>query len=172
MAPSTIPSPTMTQTKLARVFSDPSRGLWLSPHKLAKAAGVSVSEATSFLADPHGKALQVRELTAEHHTPAARDQAHAYVPAGGAVGTYGADVVYFKDYAGVRANKKRTAVLTVLNLNSRYVYARGLVAATADKVSEAFMSIVAEQSEESKGKQQAPIVTLITDGGPEFKGSF
>lgn len=46
-------------------------------------------------------------------------------------GTYAADVIFLADYAGVNAG--RTCILTLQQVNSRYVYARSLTKPTSAK---------------------------------------
>ena len=78
------------------------------------------------------------------------------------------DTIYLAAYAGV--NKQRTAIFTILEVNSRYVYARALVRATAEKVAEAMESILTENAGDLKAV--APITAMRVDGGPEFSGEF
>jgi len=65
--------------------------------------------------------------------------------------------------------QRPSAIFTILETNSRYVYARALKAPTAAQTAAALESIIEENREE---KQVAPILKLRTDGGPEFSGAF
>ena len=56
-----------------------------------------------------------------------------------------------------------------MEVNSRYVYARALVRATAAETASAMEEILAQNREE---KGVAPILEVRTDGGPEMAGEF
>ena len=58
-----------------------------------------------------------------------------YAPTGGNRGEWLGDVIYLRDYKGV--NKQRMAIFTLMEANSRHVYARALPKATAANVAEA-----------------------------------
>ena len=58
-----------------------------------------------------------------------------FVPTGGERGEWLGDVIYLREYAGV--NKRRTAIFTIMEVNSRYVYARALTKATSAKTAQA-----------------------------------
>jgi len=148
-------------SELLKVYKDPqltSR----NPATLAKRAGVTLAAAKSFLRDR--EEAQVRKR-------AARLKKAAFVPTGDERGVWIGDTIYLNDYAGV--NKGRSAIFTILETNSRYVYARALKAPTAAQTADALESIIEENREENREeKQVAPILKLRTDGGPEFSGAF
>jgi len=148
-------------SELLKVYKDPqltSR----NPATLAKRAGVTLAAAKSFLRDR--EEAQVRKR-------AARLKKAAFVPTGDERGVWIGDTIYLKDYAG--ANKGRSAIFTILETNSRYVYARALKAPTAAQTAAALESIIEANREENREeKQVAPILKLRTDGGPEFSGAF
>jgi hypothetical protein len=129
-----------------------------NPELLAKRAGVTVKSARAFL----------RDQTASQITREARKPPDsAYVPTGGKRGLWLGDVIYLREYAGV--NKKRSAIFTLMEVNSRHVYARALTKATAAKAAEAMKEILAQNKKE---KGAAPILEVRVDGGPEFSGEF
>jgi hypothetical protein len=76
------------------------------------------------------------QITKRAHKPPDED----YAPTGGPRGEYLADVIYLREYAGV--NKKRECILTLMGVNSRYVYARALTKATSAKTAEALADIL------------------------------
>ena len=80
--------------------------------------------------------------------------------------------MFLKEYAGVQDNKKRTCVLTLLDANSRYVYARGMTVADSKQTTKALKEILAQNAEDVRGKVIARIEAIRTDGGSEFKGEF
>ena len=79
-------------------------------------------------------------------------------------------MIYLKKYAGV--NKKRTCILTLLGVNSRFVYARALTAADSKKTAEALTEILAQNDQDVRGGVIARIEAIRSDGGGEFKGEF
>ena len=149
---------------LRAVFEDP-RTTTRDPSLLADRARVTLKSARAFLRT--SAASQISQVPK-------KPPEVAYAPTGGHEGEYLADVIYLRDYSGV--NKHRGAILTLLGVNSRYAYARGLVMDASDKnrgvssgkAAEAMKSILAE-SEKDKA---APITAVRADGGPEFKGEF
>ena len=149
---------------LRAVFDDP-RTTTRDPSLLAERARVTLKSARAFLRT--SAASQVSQVPK-------KPSDDAYAPTGGHEGEYLADVIYLRDYAG--ANKHHGAILTLLGVNSRYAYARGLVMDASDnnrgvssaKTAEAMRSILAE----SKEDKAAPITAVRADGGPEFKGAF
>ena len=143
---------------IKQVFDDP-RTTTRNAALLAKRAGVTVKSASAFLRDQAASQITKR---------ATKPPDSAYVPTGGPRGEWLGDTIYLASYAGV--NKKRTAIFTIMEVNSRYVYARALVRATADKVAEAMTSILAENAGDLKAV--APITAMRVDGGPEFSGEF
>jgi len=144
---------------IKQVFDDP-RTTTRNPTLLAKRAGVTVKSAKAFLRDQAASQIMKR---------ATKPPDSAYVPTGGPRGEWLGDTIYLTAYAGV--NKKRTAIFTIMEVNSRYVYARALVRATAAKVAEAMTSILTENAMDVKGGV-APITAMRVDGGPEFAGEF
>ena len=143
------------------VFDDP-RTTSRNPTTLAKRAGVSPKVATAFLRDQASS-----QITKRATKPPEED----YAPTGGARGEWLADVIYLREYAGV--NQKRECVLTLLGVNSRYVYARALTKATAAKNAEALADILEQNRQDSRGRGVvAPIEVIRSDGGPEFSGEF
>lgn len=145
-------------SELLKVYKDP-RLTSRNPATLAKRAGVTIAAAKSFLRDR--EEAQVRKR-------AARLKKAAFVPTGDERGVWIGDTIYLNDYAG--ANKGRSAIFTVIETNSRYVYARALTAPTSAQVAAAMESIL-EENERDQPKV-APILKLRTDGGPEFAGAF
>ena len=145
------------------VFDDPATTT-RNPELLAKRAGVTVKSAKAFLRDQAASQITKR---------AVKPPDSAYVPTGGRRGEWLGDTIYLTAYAGV--NKKRTAIFTLLEVNSRYVYARALTKATAAKVAEAMEEILAQNATETSPDGTsgvAPILEVRTDGGPEMAGEF
>ena len=106
-------------SSLLEVYKDPKQTS-RNPATLAKRAGVTVAEARAFLRDR--EQAQVRKR-------AARLRNATYTPTGDERGVYLGDTIYLNDYAGV--NKGRSAIFTLMEVNSRYVYARALTAREA-----------------------------------------
>ena len=129
---------------LLEVYEDP-KLTSRNPETLAKRAGVTISAAKSFLRDR--EEAQVRKR-------AARLKNATYVPTGDERGVWIGDTIYLNDYAGV--NKGRSAIFTILETNSRYVYARALTTPTLAQTVEALESILEENAEE---KKVAPITS-------------
>jgi hypothetical protein len=144
-------------SSLLEVYKDPKRTS-RNPETLAKRAGVTVAAAKSFLRDR--EEAQVRKR-------AARLRNATYTPTGDERGVWLGDTIYLKDYAGV--NKGRSAIFTLMEVNSRYVYARALTAPTSAQTAAALEDMFVENADE---KIVAPILKLRTDGGPEFAGAF
>ena len=145
---------------LRQVFDNPSTTS-RNADTLARRAGVTRKSAQSFLRDQVASQVNV-----EHRKP----PDDAFAPTGGPRGEYLADVVFLADFAGV--NNKRASILTLLEVNSRYAYARALTAPlTSAKTASAMADILAENAGEDDGGI-APITALRTDGGPEFAGDF
>ena len=145
---------------IKHVFDDP-RTTSRNPSTLAKRAGVSPRAATAFLRDQ-----SAAQITKRAHRP----PEDAYAPTGGPRGEYLADVIYLREYAGV--NKKRECILTLMGVNSRYVYARALTKATAAKTAEALADILEQNAEDARGGVVAAIQAVRSDGGPEMAGEF
>lgn len=141
------------------IFEDPKTST-RNPKLLAERANVSIKAATSFLKDQHGS--QIRK---QH-----RADKSSYVPTGGIRGLYLADVMYLRDYAGF--NKKRTCILTLMEVNSRYVYARSMISATSENTAAAFQDMYEQNMAESEKKVIAKIEYVRSDDGPEFSGHF
>ena len=127
---------------------------------LAKRAGCTVAGAKRFLNAQSAVQLGKR---------AVRPPANELVPTGARRGVYLADVVFLRDYAGV--NQKRTCILTLLAVNSRYAYTRALTAPSAAKTAEALSEILQQNSHDQEAGV-APIEALRADGGSEFRGAF
>ena len=144
---------------IKQVFDDP-RTTTRNASLLAKRAGVTVKSASAFLRDQAASQIMKR---------ATKPPDSAYVPTGGPRGEWLGDTIYLTAYAGV--NKQRTAIFTIMEVNSRYVYARPLIRATAAKVAEAMTSILKENAIDAK-RGVAPITAMRVDGGPEFSGEF
>ena len=142
------------------VFDDP-RTTSRAPATLAKRAGTSSKAAAGFLRD---------QAAAQITRRATRPPDDAFAPTGGPRGEYLADVIYLRDYAGV--NNQRTCILTLLGVNSRYVYGEALTAATAPKTAEALKRMLARNAGDARGGVVAPIEKIRSDGGPEFAGEF
>ena len=143
-------------SSLLEVYKDPLRTS-RNAATLAKRAGVPVAEARSFLRDREEAQVRKRNARLKNAT---------YTPTGSERGMWIGDTIYLNDYAGV--NKGRSAIFTILETNSRYVYARALTAPISAQTAAALESILEENAEE---KKVAPI-TKRTDGGPEFTGAF
>ena len=145
---------------IKEVFDNP-RTTSRNPATLAARAGVSRVAAAAFLRDQ--AASQIRKKATK---PPEAD----YSPTGGARGEWLADVIYLREYAGV--NSARECILTLLGVNSRYVYARALTKATSAKTAEALTEILEQNAEDAQGGVVAPIQAIRSDGGPEFSGEF
>ena len=144
---------------IKQVFDNPATTT-RNPELLAKRAGVPLKSAQAFLRDQAASQITKR---------AVKPPDSAYVPTGGKRGEWLGDVIYLQDYKGV--NKQRTAIFTLLEVNSRYVYARALTKATSAKTAEAMEEILAQNATEVK-RGVAPILAVRTDGGPEMAGEF
>jgi hypothetical protein len=145
---------------MLKAFEDP-KATSRNPATLAARTGVPLAAATAFLRDQAAS-----QITKEAHKPPDEN----YAPTGGPRGEYLADVIYLKKYAGV--NKKRTCILTLLGVNSRFVYARALTAADSKKTAEALTEILAQNDQDVRGGVVARIEAIRSDGGGEFKGEF
>ena len=150
---------TYDMSNIKSIFEDP-KTTTRNPKLLAERANVSVKIATSFLRDQSG--AQIRKTH--------RIDKSSFVPTGGVRGTYLADVMYLRDYAGF--NKKRTCILTLMEVNSRYVYARAMISATSAFTAEAFQDIYEQNISDSSKNIIARIEYLRCDDGPEFSGNF
>ena len=145
---------------MLKAFEDP-KATSRNPATLAARTGVPLAAATAFLRDQAAS-----QITKEAHKPPDEN----YAPTGGPRGEYLADVIYLREYAGV--NKKRTCILTLLGVNSRFVYARALTAADSKKTAEALTEILAQNDQDVRGGVVARIGSIRSDGGGEFKGEF
>jgi hypothetical protein len=86
-------------------------------------------------------------------------------------GTWAADLMFMSDYKGV--NSSRSCILTLLELTSRYAYARALTAPTSAKAAVALREILVQNAKDYSSKPNiAPILKLRTDNGSEFAGDF
>ena len=91
-----------------------------------------------------------------------------HVPTAGVSGTYLCDVMYLKDYIGV--NQKRSAIFLVVNVNTRFTYARGLISPiTSQKAATALKSILDEIDASEPFKKMK---ILRSDGGAENLGEL
>ena len=142
------------------IYDDP-RTSSKNPATLAKRAGVTTAAAAAFLKDQAS-----HQATRRAHKPADED----FAPTGGPRGEYLADVIYLREYRGV--NKAQECILTLLGVNSRYVYARALTKATAAKTAEALTDILEQNKKDTRGGVVAPIYAIRSDGGPEFAAAF
>ena len=142
------------------IYDDP-RTSSKNPATLAKRAGVTTAAAAAFLKDQAS-----HQATRRAHKPADED----FAPTGGPRGEYLADVIYLREYKGVNHNHK--CVLTLLGVNSRYVYARALTKATAAKTTEALIHILEQNKRDARAGVVAPIYAIRSDGGPEFAAAF
>ena len=124
------------------------------PALLAERAGVTVQSAKTFLRDEASA-----QITRQYNKPSPEN----YAPTGDLQGFWQADVIAFKDYKGV--NAQRMAILTVLNTTTRFAYARPLLNKKADKATEAMVSILDEAD-------PPRMSCLRVDNGVEFKGKF
>ena len=124
------------------------------PALLAERAGVTVQSAKTFLRDEASA-----QITRQYNKPSPEN----YAPTGDLQGFWQADVIAFKDYKGV--NAQRMAILTVLNTTTRFAYARPLLNKKADKATEAMVSILDEAD-------PPRMSCLRIDNGVEFKGKF
>ena len=147
-------------SSIKAVFDDP-RTSSRAPATLAKRAGVSAKAAAGFLRD---------QAAAQITRRATKPPLAAFAPTGGPRGEYLADVIYLRDYAGV--NKQRSCILTIMGVNSRYVYAEALTAATAAKTAEALAAMLLLNAKDARDGVAAPITAIRSDGGPEFAGEF
>ena len=147
-------------SNIKATFDDP-RTTSRAPATLAARAGTTTKAAAGFLRD---------QAAAQITRRATRPPDEAYAPTGGPRGEYLADVIYLKDYAGV--NNQRTCILTLMGVNSRYVYAEALTAATAPKTAEALKRILVRNAADARGGVVAPIEEIRSDGGPEMAGEF
>jgi len=141
------------------IFEDP-KTTTRNPKILAERANVSIKAATSFLQDQHGSQIRKKH----------RADKSSYVPTGGNRGLYLADVMYLRDYAGL--NKKRSCILTLMEVNSRYVYARPMISATSEHTASAFQDMYEQNLGESSAGIIAKIEFIRCDDGPEFSGDF
>jgi hypothetical protein len=144
---------------LGEIFNDP-RKTSRDPTVLAKRAGTTVKSAKAFLRDQGVAQLRQR---------AVKPSSDSYAPTGGEYGTWLGDVVYLKDYAGV--NDKRSCLLVLMEVNSRYVYVRAMTSPTA-KNTAAAMAEILRQNIVDVGNGVAPINEIRTDVGSEFLGEF
>jgi hypothetical protein len=129
---------------------------------LAARAGTKQAEAEKFL-----KSLAAVQVT-QKALPSSKIH---YVPTAGPTGLYLCDVIYLKDYAGV--NKKRSAIFTVMNINTRYAYSRALTSPiTSKKAADSLKSILTEINKEGKKQSWKKMKILRSDGGAENLGEL
>jgi hypothetical protein len=128
---------------------------------LAKRAGINIGDAKKYL--ENSASWQIGRANPEK-TP------ELYAPTGGSVGLYICDIMYLQDYAGV--NQKRKMIFILIGANTRYVYLRGMTAATALKASECLRDIYVQNQSECATHENRQILTIRSDMGSEFKGEF
>ena len=143
---------------LREVYDNP-KTTTRDPARLAKLAGTRVKSARAFLTKQGGV-----QVSKERRKP---DDSE-FAPTGGPRGEYLCDLVFLLEFAGV--NAKRASILTLMEVNSRYVYARGLTAPHSSKKTAEALADILEENGEDKGV--APILSIRTDGGTEFSGAF
>ena len=146
-------------SSLAEIYEDPRRTS-RDPAVLAKRAGVSIKSAKAFLREQASAQLRQR---------AVRPPPEAYAPSGAVFGTWAADIVYLRDYAGV--NDKRAYLLILIELNSRYAYVRAMTNAKAASAAAAMSDILAQNGADV-ADGVAPILRVRSDNGSEFSGEF
>ena len=146
-------------SSLAEIYEDPRRTS-RDPAVLAKRAGVSIKSAKAFLREQASAQLRQR---------AVRPPPEAYAPSGAVFGTWAADIVYLRDYAGV--NDKRAYLLILIELNSRYAYVRAMTNAKAASAAAAMSDILAQNGADV-ADGVAPILHVRSDNGSEFGGEF
>ena len=152
---------------IREVFDDP-RTTTKDPILLAKRARVTVDSAKAFLR----KQASVQTMRQHKKPPLS-----AFAPTGDIYGTWLGDTIYLRDLAGVNAH--RGAIFTLLEVNSRYAYCRGIVTkadakergVSSGKVAAAMESILTQNTEDVKDGV-APILAVRTDNGPENRGEF
>ena len=119
-------------------FHDPSTGLWASPSRsrLSKE--------------------QLAQMEALQRTK--RPPKAIYMPTGGPPGTYLADILFIDE--GLKSkNKNYSAILTVVQANTRKAYARPLKTKTATETARELAAMI---------KEAGDVRTLRTDSGKEF----
>jgi transposase InsO family protein len=132
-----------------------------NPSLLAKRAGVTVKSAQAFLRNQTANQVSQR---------AVKPPESSYAPTGGPYGEYLGDTIFLTDYAGV--NAKRASILTIMGANNRYAYARAMTAPLTSAKTAAAMVEMLDENAASPGGTTSPILSLRTDGGPEFSGDF
>ena len=145
---------------IKEVFDNP-RTTSRNAATLAARAGVSRKAAAAFLRDQ--AASQIRQKS--HQTTRSRLRADWWGSRRVAGRCY-----LLREFAGV--NTVRECILTLLGVNSRYVYAGALTKATSAKTAEALTDILEQNAEDVRGGVVAPIQAIRSDGGPEFAGEF
>ena len=135
---------------LASVYADPATTT-RDPALLSKRAGVPIAHARAFLRD-QGSA-QVRKRVS-------KPSAAQFSPTGDLPGTYAADVMFLADYSSVNAG--RTCILTLQQVNTRYVLARALTKATSAKTAEALLEILEENTKDVEEKKNASPILKLT----------
>lgn len=141
---------------LKSVYDD-ARTSTRDPKLLAQRANVTVKSAKAFLRDQQS-AQTVAQFTKPSNGP-------DYAPTGAPAANWQADVIWFDLYAG--ANRKRRAILTVLNTTTRYAIARPLLHAKAVDAAAAMTEILDEIAASGR-----TIEVLRVDNGSEFQSDF
>ena len=148
-----------SQVNLQETYDNP-RLTTRNPAILAKRAGTSVANAKRFL-----NSLESVQLGKQALRPPVSEMS----PTGDKIGTYLCDVVFLKDYASLKENQKRSCILTLLEVNSRFAICRGLKSASSAQTAEALEDILQQVA---KIETLPKIVKIRCDGGAEFKGDF
>lgn len=154
---------------LREVYENPATST-RDPALLAKRAGTTLKSAQAFLRDLPAAQLSRRAKPA----PARRKY---YAPTGGRHGLWLIDTMYLREFAGV--NSKRGAILTAVNPNTRYAYARALVTdagssqrgVSAKKVATAMEDILRQNAADVE-EGVPPILAIRSDGGGENLGEL
>jgi hypothetical protein len=125
----------------------PEVGLWSTPSKVAHNLKIRPEQARAI----------VKSQEAAQRLAAGRPKERVMMPNGGPTDTYQADIV-FLDAAYTRANGGYNEILTVINVNTRYVYAVPMK--KKSETAEAFTKILAAIKDNGKR-----IRRLYTDSG-------
>jgi hypothetical protein len=152
---------------LREVYDNPATST-RDPVLLAARASTTRAAAQAFLRDLPGAQVSQR------FAPPSRDH---YAPAGAPHGLWLVDTLFLREFAGV--NSKRGAILTAVNPNTRYAYARALVTdagATKRGVSSAKAAAalrdILHQNAQDTADGVPPILTVRCDNGSENRGEL
>ena len=152
---------------LRETYEDPATST-RTPALLAKRAGTTLKSAQAFLRD-----LPAAQLSRRAKPP----KREHYAPTGGKRGEWLMDTLYLREFAGV--NSKRGAIVTVVNPNTRFAYARALVTdagssqrgVSAKKVATAMEDILRQNAADVE-EGVPPILAIRSDGGGENLGEL